>query len=30
MQLTSIDTLSPDKFIFKDAKEYQVKDSKLK
>ena len=30
MQLTSIDTLSPDKIIFKDAKEYQVKDSKLK
>ena len=30
MQLTSYHNLSPNNIIFHDAKEYQVKDSKLK
>lgn len=30
MQLTSYDNLIPDNIIFKETKEYKVKDSKLK
>lgn len=30
MQLTSYENLTPDNIIFKEAKEYKVKDSKIK